>query len=113
MDVDSEESLAYLGHITQYSPTRGVGAVRSRVGKRVDFDIRFCELAGVGRGDRIRDHLEEGMAVDFDVGWTSRGLRVTWMRARAAEDSERQAGAEGEVAPEETADQNREGRDVE
>ena len=113
MAADPEESLAYLGHITQYSPTRGVGAVRSRVGKRVDFDIRFCELAGVGRGERIRDHIEEGMTVDFDVGWTSRGLRVTWMRARSMEDSERQAGAEGEVAPEETAHQNREGRDIE
>lgn len=105
--------LAYVGHVTQYSPTRGVGIVRSRVGKRVEFDIRFCELAGIGRGERIREHLHEGMAVDFDVGWTSRGLRITWMRSRDAEDSKRQAGPEGEVAPEETAHQDRESRDVE
>ena len=108
----SETSLRYGGRIVRYSPGRGVGAIRSDAGREIAFDIRFCEVAGVGRGERAREVLTEGQRVGFDVGWTSRGLRVTWM-SLAHDASEGQSGAEGEVSPEEAADENGEGRDVE
>lgn len=112
----SEEStpLHYTGRVTRFSAPRGVGAIRSDAGREVAFDVRFLEVAGAGRGDFARDALEEGMRVGFDVGWTSRGLRVTWIRPLAPDATlEREPGAEGEVAPEEVADENGQGRDVE
>ena len=54
------------------------------------------------------------LRVGFDVGWTARGLRVTWMRPEEEPaTSERQPGAEGEVSPEEAPDQDGQGGDVE
>lgn len=105
-------ALHYVGRIVRFSPPRGVGAIRSDTGREVAFDVRFLEVSGAGHGKRAADALEEGLRVGFDVGWTSRGLRVTWMRP-LAEESEGQAGAEGEVAPEEAPDEDGERRDVE
>lgn len=70
----------YEGRIVRFSPARGVGVLRSAGGREVFFDTAFLEVAGVGRGSRAAAVLEEGLRVGFDVGWTSRGLRVTWMR---------------------------------
>ncbi len=114
-DGDEESGpLAYAGYVARYSRGRGVGTLRSASGREIPFDIRFCELAGVGRGERIREALDEGLPVAFDVGWTSRGLVVTWMRfASESGDSQRQAGAEGEVSAEEATDEYRESGDVE
>jgi hypothetical protein len=72
--------LHYLGWVARFSPGRGVGAIRSESGREVVFDLRFVRLAGGGPGERARDRLHEGDRIGFDVGWTSRGLRVTWIR---------------------------------
>ncbi len=91
-----------------------MGSIRSDTGREVLFDVRFLEVAGVGRGDRARTALEEGMRVGFDVGWTSSGLRVTWIRRlQDAGASEGQPRSEGEVPAEEAPDEDRQGRDVE
>ena len=106
--------LHYLGHVARFSPPRGVGSVRSDSGREISFDVRFLEVFGVGRGRHARDALHEGMRIGFDVGWTSRGLRVTWIRRLdVAPVSEGQAGAEREVAAEEAPDEDGQGGDVE
>lgn len=109
-EPDPSAPLHYTGRVMRFSPMRGIGQIRSDAGREITFDVRFLEMAGVGRGDRARDALEEGMRVGFDVGWTSRGLRVTWLRHL---DSEREPRAEGEVPAEKAADQNRQRGDVE
>lgn len=110
---DAAAPLHYLGRVVRFSPPRGVGSIRSDTGREVAFDVRFLEVAGVGRGDRARQALEEGMRVGFDVGWTSRGLRVTWILPVPPDDSEGKTGPEGEVAAEEAPDEDGQGRDVE
>jgi len=106
--------LHYLGRIVRFSTGRGVGTLRSDTGRQVDFDVRFCEVAGAGHGNRARQAVVEGMRVAFDVGWTSRGLRVTWMRRlEEPELSERPSGSEGEIPTEKAPDQDGQGRDVE
>ncbi|MBM4267171.1 MAG: hypothetical protein FJ144_11285 [Deltaproteobacteria bacterium] len=70
----------YLGSISRFSPGRGVGAVRSDSGREILFDLRFVRVAGIGAGERAARLLHEGVRIGFDVGWTSRGLRVTWIR---------------------------------
>lgn len=109
---DASHPLHYCGRVVRFSPPRGVGSVRSDNGREVLFDVRFLEVAGAGRGTFARNALEEGMRVGFDVGWTSKGLRVTWIR-RLDSDSEGQSGSEGEVPPKEPADEDRERRNVE
>ncbi len=109
---DAKRVLHYVGRVVRFSPPRGVGAIRSDTGREVGFDVRFLEVAGVGRGKRAGEMIEEGLRVGFDVGWTSRGLRVTWMRP-LDEGSERETGPEGEVAPQEAPHENGQRGDVE
>jgi len=52
---------------------RGMGILRTGSGREVRFVVPFVDFLD---GRRIHD-LTEGMEVGFDVGWTSRGLRVT------------------------------------
>ena len=51
-----------------------MGVVRSATGREISFAAAHVVLTGSIR--RFED-LREGMPVGFDVGWTSRGLRVT------------------------------------
>ena len=50
-----------------------MGILRTGSGREVRFVVPFVDFLD---GRRIHD-LTEGMEVGFDVGWTSRGLRVT------------------------------------
>ena len=51
----------------------GNGLIRTGSGHDVRFVLPFVDFLD---GRKIHD-LMEGMEVGFDVGWTSRGLRVT------------------------------------
>lgn len=53
------------------------GIVRSATGREIPFTFLHVTMLGTQR--RFED-LHEGMAVGFDVGWTSSGLRVTVLR---------------------------------
>jgi cold shock CspA family protein len=63
----------YVGTIVRVNYAQGTGVLRSASGREIRFVAPFVELLG---GRRFRD-LVEGMEVGFDVGWTSKGLRVT------------------------------------
>jgi hypothetical protein len=54
------------------------GVVRAGNGREIPFAFAHVTMAG-----RLRrfDDLREGLPVGFDVGWTSKGLRVTVIRA--------------------------------
>jgi hypothetical protein len=65
----------YQGVIQKITWENETGVVRSNSGKTLPFAFDYVTLLGAPRHD-IR-FLSEGMRVGFDVGWTSRGLRIT------------------------------------
>lgn len=75
-------SSFYAGVIKKLFPGAGMGVVRSASGREVPFAAAHVVLVGPVR--RF-DDLREGMRVGFDVGWTSKGLRATVLRAEPAE----------------------------
>ena len=66
----------YRGTILRVHYGRGSGLVRTGNGREIPFAVPFVEFLD---GRRIED-LAEGMEIGFDVGWTSRGLRVTTIK---------------------------------
>ena len=78
--------MHYVGLLVRFSPVRGVGVVRSESGREIPFDLRFCQVAGEPRGIRSAGALDVGLSVAFDVGWTSSGLRATWIKPLTVED---------------------------
>lgn len=51
-----------------------MGLVRTEGGQEVPFSFQFVIL--LGEVKRAQD-LKEGQEVGYDLGWTSKGLRVT------------------------------------
>ncbi|MGH7790105.1 MAG: hypothetical protein ACRERC_24775 [Candidatus Binatia bacterium] len=78
-DAAEPEDKFYAGTIKKLFAGAGMGVVRSASGKEVPFAAAHVILVGPVR--HFED-LREGMAIGFDVGWTSKGLRVTVLRAR-------------------------------
>jgi hypothetical protein len=68
----------YRGVITRVYYGSESGTLRSEAtGREYRFKYPFVEILGpIPRVDGLR----EGMSVGFDLGWTSRGIRVTLIR---------------------------------
>ncbi|GIW40633.1 MAG: hypothetical protein KatS3mg076_1210 [Candidatus Binatia bacterium] len=64
----------YRGRIQKLFRGREGGIVRSSTGREIPFDFALVRVVG---GEKRFSRLRKGMRVGFDVGWTSRGLRVT------------------------------------
>lgn len=73
-ELGTPASRFYRGRIQRLFIGAGRGVVLSDGGREIPFLTPHVELSGTVR--RF-DALREGMRVGFDVGWTSRGLRVT------------------------------------
>ena len=90
-DYDSERFPGnfYPGMITFIDRMRGYGRIRSNSGREILFQFPFVSVVGAPPGGRMPgiELLHEGDAVGFDVGWTSKGLRVTLIRPAASETS--------------------------
>ena len=73
-----EADRFYQGTITRVYYGSETGTLRSEeTGREYQFKYPFVEIRGpIPRIDGLR----EGMAVGFDVGWTSKGLRVTLIK---------------------------------
>ena len=71
----------YGGTIKKLFAGAGMGVVRSATGREIPFAAAHVILTG---GVRRFEDLREGMAVGFDVGWTSKGLRVTFLHTEPA-----------------------------
>jgi hypothetical protein len=63
----------YRGTIVKVDFGRRTGLLRTGNGREVRFVVPFVEILD----GRSFDDLSEGASVGFDLGWTSRGLRVT------------------------------------
>jgi hypothetical protein len=79
----------YLGVIVFLDRARGRGVIRSYSGRELRFDFPFVSVVGAALGGRFPgiDLLRQGDTVGFDVGWTSRGLRVTRIKPQLKENS--------------------------
>jgi len=71
------DDLFYHGVIATVNWSRGTGVVRSGNGREIPFEFQFVTMIG---GQRRIEHLLPGMRVGFDVGWTSKGLRITTIK---------------------------------
>ncbi len=78
-DAEKFPGNLYLGMISFIDHARGSGRVRSNRGREILFQFPFVAVVGAPLGGNMPgiDLLHEGDAVGFDVGWTSKGLRVT------------------------------------
>jgi hypothetical protein len=85
---EPEESgeLFYRGTLLRFARGTGRGVVRSASsGREVPFELLHVVFLGSPIGEQLE--LHEGMDVGYDVGWTSRGLRVTKIFPIREEDS--------------------------
>lgn len=66
-------------HGTVHKLFRGAerGTIRSASGREIPFSYVLVTMVGP---HRRFDDLHEGLAVGYDVSWTSRGLRVSVIR---------------------------------
>jgi hypothetical protein len=69
----------YTGLIVMLDRVRGRGVVRSSSGREIRFEFPFITVVGAELGGKAPgiELLHQGDTVGFDMGWTSRGLRVT------------------------------------
>jgi hypothetical protein len=68
--------LFYRGTLIRLTRGGSFGVVRSaRDGREIPFERQHVTVLGASGAGQVE--LREGMAVGYDVGWTSRGLRVT------------------------------------
>jgi hypothetical protein len=76
----------YQGMILKLDRARGRGVVRSHSGKEIPFQFPFVAVTGAPIGGTMPgiDLIREGDIVGFDVGWTSKGLRITTIHPRTA-----------------------------
>lgn len=77
-EVEESSELFYRGILLHYARGTGLGVVRSsRTGREVPFELIHVRVLGSEGEPAGGEELCEGMEVGYDVGWTSRGLRVT------------------------------------
>ncbi len=74
----------YQGMILKLDRARGEGIIRSHSGREIEFEFPFVQVIGAELRGRMPgiELLREGDVIGFDVGWTSRGLRVTIIHPR-------------------------------
>lgn len=77
VDPERIEGKYYRGHIVRYNPQTGYGFVATRSGSHVFFYLDQVRLEGEKVSKR---HVQAGLLVGFDVGWTSRGLRISKLK---------------------------------
>jgi len=72
------KDLFHHGTISKLFPSNNMGVVRTESGREVQFAYDLVIL--VGEVQKAAD-LREGMEVGYDLGWTSKGLRITKIKA--------------------------------
>jgi hypothetical protein len=71
----------HQGVITKLFPSNSTGVVRTESGRELTFSYDLVILSGEARSPL---DLKVGEAVGYDLGWTSKGLRITKLRTYPA-----------------------------
>ncbi len=66
--------LYHHGVISKLFPSNNLGVVRTESGREVQFAYDLVLVTGEVTKPT---ELKEGMKVGYDLGWTSKGLRIT------------------------------------
>ena len=74
----AKRDLFHQGVISKLFTSNNMGLVRTESGREVPFSFEFVVL--LGEAKKPAD-LSEGQEVGYDLGWTSKGLRVTTIKA--------------------------------
>jgi len=69
-----KKDLFHQGVVSKLFPSNNMGVVRVESGREIPFSFDFVVL--LGEAKKPAD-LKEGQEVGYDLGWTSKGLRVT------------------------------------
>ena len=69
-----QKDLFCHGVISKLFPSNNMGLVRTESGREVPFSFTLVILLGEVKNP---NDLKEGQEVGYDIGWTSKGLRVT------------------------------------
>lgn len=68
------KDLFHQGVISKLFPSNNMGLVRAESGQEIPFSFEFVLLLGEAKNPA---DLKEGQEVGYDLGWTSKGLRIT------------------------------------
>ena len=68
------QDLFHHGVISKLFSSNNLGVVRTESGREVQFSFDLVILLGAAQKPA---DLKEGMEVGYDLGWTSKGLRIT------------------------------------
>ena len=74
------KDLFHQGVISKLFPSNNMGLVRAESGREIPFSFEFVVLLGEAKNPA---DLKEGQEVGYDLGWTSKGLRVTKIKTYA------------------------------
>ncbi len=86
LDIHHFPDNFYTGLIVFLDRARGRGVIRSDSGREIPFQFPFVAVVNAELHGRMPgiEMLNEGDNVGFDVGWTSKGLRVTKIKPAAS-----------------------------
>lgn len=76
-EIKERKDLFYQGVISKLFPSNNMGLVRAESGREIPFSFEFVLILGEAK---TPSDLREGQVVGYDLGWTSKGLRVTKIR---------------------------------
>jgi hypothetical protein len=76
-NADDPRRWFYQGEIVRLHPGSRTGVVHTGNGRDIEFAWRDIRLLGTDGGFGA---LRDGIHVGFDLGWTSRGVRVTMIK---------------------------------
>jgi hypothetical protein len=111
--IDKIENF-YRGTVCKLHRSPERGKVRTASGREIPFTFSHVTMAG---SHRRFDELREGLEVGYDLGWTSKGLRVhvIWIPEAhsATAGLEGQGSAEENEAPEHLSDEDAKDGDIE
>jgi len=96
-ETNLPKDLFHHGVISKLFPSNNLGVVRTESGREVQFAYDLIVLVGEIQKP---EELREGMVVGYDLGWTSKGLRVTKIKAdRAAAGASEGQGSQSQNLP--------------
>ena len=97
------KDLFHQGVISKLFPSNNMGLVRAESGREIPFSFEFVLLFGAAKNPA---DLKEGQEVGYDLGWTSKGLRITKIKVYSSpppvpesSDSEGQGGQGQNLPP--------------
>ena len=79
------QDLFHRGIISKLFPSNNMGVVRTENGREVQFAYDLVIVTGAVNTPAA---LKEGIEVGYDLGWTSKGLRITKIKVGLPPSSE-------------------------